>query len=304
MTSPRLDLEASRLERRVYSGLYWVLLGLVVVFGFVGWFASLSWLFWLGVFGCLVGFYASFVEPYLITVKRFRLALVPRPKQWVRIAFLSDMHAGMGKGPVFWKRVVARTRALRPDLMLLGGDAVEQEAEPVRLLAPFASLEAPLGKFFLKGNHDFLDDPERVRAQFLAWGYQELTNRSVILRKGGEAFQLVGLDDTWHGDPELALLRREATRPRVLVTHEPDLFLDLKEGDADVILTGHTHGGQIRLPFYGPVMRLPLTAPQWLDRGLKTWRGMPAIISQGLGEANVRARLFCPPQIVVVEVGI
>jgi hypothetical protein len=82
------------------------------------------------------------------------------------------------------------------------------------------------------------------------------------------------------------------------------LLLDLKEKETDLVLAGHTHSGQVRLPFVGPLVPVPAILGRAVDRGRKVVNGVPAIISNGLGESDGRLRLFSPPQIVLIEVGI
>jgi len=302
-----VNLRAPRLERAFFETAYWLL----VLFFFIT-----SVLLSLRtevipvpvviLFFCVLAvlFYARFVEPFLVTVKKYRLALVKKPERWIRVAFLSDLHADGWKGKRFYDRVVRKTQAQKPDLILIGGDVVEETASHLSEAAGLAKLDAPMGKYFILGNHDFMDDAAAVRRQLEAWGYEDVTNRVKTVSADGRAFDLVGLDDSWFGDPDLPLVRGGHKRPRVVLSHEPDVLFDLRQGDADLILLGHTHGGQIRLPLIGHVAPLPQAAPQWLDLGKKTWKGMPVVISAGLGETNLNVRLFCPPQIVLLEIGI
>ena len=88
------------------------------------------------------------------------------------------------------------------------------------------------------------------------------------------------------------------------ISHEPDAALDLKEGDTDLLLSGHTHGGQIRLPFIGSIVKIPSILGRKADEGKKVVNGVPVIVSEGVAETDIRSRLFCPPEIMVVDVGI
>ncbi len=194
-------------------------------------------------------------------------------------------------------------KALQPDIIVLGGDFVDESARAVSQLRPIFELRPALGVWCVLGNHDFMDDPRALLREMLACGVRDLTNQTKVFPlTQNQSFELVGLDDSLFGSPDLGLVVAPKKGLRVIAMHEPDLLLDLPEGCADVVLLGHTHGGQIRLPLHGPVVGLPQIAPQSLDAGEKPWRGMRAIISRGIGEAGVRARLGVRPEVVVLDI--
>lgn len=247
--------------------------------------------------------YGVFVEPRRIAVVRYREPLVPSPSVWMRIVFLSDLHAGSFRRATWFERIAHEAQALQPDVVILGGDYVADHADPVTELRPLADLRAPLGRFFVLGNHDFLDRPQDIRAAVSSFGFEDLTNRSVTVERSGRRVELHGVDDHWHGRPE-PFVRPSPKFPHVTVAHEPDVLLDLSEGATDLVLSGHTHGGQVRLPAVGPLWPIPSALGRAVDRGRKVMHGIPCIISNGLGETDGRMRLFSPPEIVVVEIGI
>ncbi len=255
-------------------------------------------------FVLVVFLWANLVEPFLITVKPFRVPLVERPKAWLRIAFLSDLHAGGGKGKAFYARVAKRVMAERPDVIVFGGDFVEQHERALVELEPLKKLRAPGGIKFILGNHDLYDAPEDMRERIKKWGWENVTNRRVTVSIKNHTFSLVGFDDMRVLTSNPSLLDDQKHHPSILLVHGPDDLEGLDTKNIDLILCGHTHGGQVRLPFIGAVAPLPMRAPRHYDRGLRDWHGTPLIISQGLGEALLRLRLFCPPQIVIVEVGV
>lgn len=290
-----------RTAHHVFEGLFWSLLvGLAIATGVYFYQEAYRSAFWTGVSFALLA-YAGLVEPQFFRVKTYHFDFLAKEMP-IRIAFLSDLHAGGFKSASYYDRVARRVAALKPDLIILGGDLVEDHASGLGQFASFQSLRAPLGKFFLLGNHDFLDDPVAIRRTLASWGYEDLTNVSREMEKdGGARFELMGVDDSWFGNPVFNAVRPKKKMPRVLVTHEPDLLLDLKKGDADLVILGHTHGGQVCLPLLGHVAPLPQKAPQWVDYGLKMWNDIPLVISRGLGEANARVRFYCRPEIMMVE---
>lgn len=246
--------------------------------------------------------YGMFIEPRRLTVVRYREALHRHPSAWIRIAFLSDLHAGGGYAPDWWERVALETQALAPDLIVLGGDFVVESADAVDDLAPLSRLHAPLGRFFVLGNHDYLDRPQDVRAAARRFGYEDLTHRTVRLKHEGREVDIRGLDDHWYGTIK-PFSRPSPAVPFVLISHEPDALMDLRAGDADLVLSGHTHGGQIRFPLIGPLW-VPTRLGRAFDHGRKTLHGVTGIISNGVGQTQGHPRLFSPPQIAVIEIGI
>lgn len=300
-----MDLRKSHDRSRGFD----VFLVCVAVFGWLcAWFGFSRGGAWsiLGVLA-LIG-EALMVEgvcfgPKRLTVTRYRMPLVREPKTWVKIAVLSDFHAGSFKKKNWVERVAHETAALKPDLLLLAGDFVTDRFEPVADLSPLAGLAAPLGRFFVLGNHDLEDRPQEIRKTIASYGYEDLTNRSVMLASNGQRFELAAIDDIWFGKPKL-LKRSSPSIPHVTLSHEPDLLMNVKEGDTDLIVCGHTHGGQVRLPLIGPLWPIPSKLGRAAYAGKKVMNGVPCIISNGLGESDGRMRLFSPPEIVVVEVGI
>ena len=247
--------------------------------------------------------YGIFIEPHRLTVVTYRLNLHRDPRVRLRIAFLSDVHAGGFHKKSWFARIAREVHALRPDLIALGGDYVVDRADAVQELKPLADLQAPLGKFFVMGNHDMADRPQDIRAALVSFGFTDLCNRSASIEREGRALDLHGLDDHWYGNPR-PFRRPSKDRPHLTLSHEPDVLLDLKEGDTDLVLSGHTHGGQIRLPLLGALWPIPAKLGRAVDHGRKLIHGIPLIVSNGLGETDGRLRLFAPPQVVVVEVGI
>lgn len=300
----KIDIHSERWERACYEAVFWLLLILTVVGIVAGMMLQSYWLLGISVASFFIGWWSGFIEPFLITVARYRLPLLKEPKTWVRVVFLSDLHAGLYKDRSFYDRVAEKTQALSPDLILIGGDLVEETADPLPELEPLAKLQAPLGKFFILGNHDYIDHPDAVHRQLVKWGFEPLINEQRVLKKDERAMEIVGLDDSWLGKSDAHLLRRADHLPRLLLVHEPDNLLDVTAQDAEAIVMGHTHGGQVRLPFIGALRRLPQTVSQKYDRGLRDWLGIPVVISQGIGESITRVRLCCPPQIVILELGI
>ena len=255
----------------------------------------------IGGCGLLIALYAGFIEPHWFQIVHHVLRLRDGRARNIRIVFLSDFHAGQAKTRSVYDQLFKRVAALHPDLILLGGDYVEARSDAARDLVGIAMLKPRLGTYFILGNHDYEDHPALIRSFLSSFGAKDLTGQTISFGVGEDVFQLVGIDDAWLGAPRGQLGFVVSKKPTIVLTHESDILLDLPEEAADLVFLGHTHGGQVRLPGYGAVARMPQTTPHWLDRGLKTWRGMQLLISQGIGESSARVRLLARPQIVVVD---
>lgn len=286
-----------RYAKKVYGSLWWV-----PWWGFeIALWLMIAGAFLLGLYPImLVLLYGAFVEPRLITVKRFD---VGNGKRSVTIAFLSDLHAGPYKREGWFRRLTERTNALGADIILLGGDYLLESPTDAERLTPLAGLKAPLGVFGMLGNHDDYFGRDAVVQKFSEMKIPLLINAGKRLRDKGLA--VAAVDDDWYSDARFdqALSDVGENDAYILLSHNPEAAVNgLKEmrKKPALILSGHDHGGQIRLPFIGSVPRMPHRLGRRFDRGQFDIEGSTLIIGQGVGESGPRARLLCPPQIVFV----
>jgi predicted MPP superfamily phosphohydrolase len=278
--------------------------------------------------------YAFGVEPrYRLSVTRYALT----PPAWphgfkLKLALVSDVHACDPMMPVGrMEEIVAVTNGLGADAILLLGD-YEASARPMfRPLMPdewapvLAQLYAPLGVHAILGNHDFWDDPEtkwrrikrppRARVALEKAGVPVYENDVVRLDKGGQPFWLAGLADqiafitgvkkgrmTFEGLDDLpgTLAKVTDDAPVILLAHEPDIFPKVP-GRVALTLSGHTHGGQVRLFGWSPIV--PSEFGNRYAYGHVIEAGRHLIVSGGLGCSILPVRFGVPPEIVVVELG-
>lgn len=245
----------------------------------------------------LFGFWSASQDPQ---VARYTIVM-PGLQEPLRIVQLSDSHASrIDMPPQRLRRVVAMMNALRPDLIVLTGDYISGNPdswsadEKRAALAPFAGLKAPLGVFAVLGNHE--GSPAETRAALLGTGVKLLVSEQQAVGP----LQLVGADDLLRGSPAVERMRRQIRdappgRPIVVIAHEPDFFQWLRDRPV-LMIVGHTHGGQIVLPFIGG-----LSVSPYLDkrlRGLFQERGHTMIVSSGLGTSFLPMRIGVPPEIV------
>ncbi len=247
--------------------------------------------------------YAGLVEPfdYELTETEIFIRDLPRGFEGFRIAQLTDLHHGrlVPVGEVW--RVVELARRARPDMYALTGDyttALTHFVEPCA--EALASLEAPAGVWAVLGNHDHRTDGPRTAGALTARGVGVLTNASTTLRRGGDELQLIGVDDWGWGkaDFKSALGGVNLARPTILLSHEPRV-LDMHETRGlSLIISGHTHGGQICLPLVGSPARFH---PEFRYlRGLYERAGTQLYVSRGTGMIGLPFRLGARPEIAVL----
>ncbi|THF86212.1 metallophosphoesterase [Deinococcus sp. KSM4-11] len=235
----------------------------------------------------------------------------------LRVAFLSDLHYGLYVGGGQIRRWVDAALAARPDLILLGGDYIDQRlrTSPRPLIRELARLKAPLGVYGVWGNHDYGSfgkfaspyygpaqaDWAARRAQLA----QDLGAEGItILRDQGVAVRsdlyIGGVDDLWNGTPDArTALAGAGHLATILLSHNPDVLPDLPVA-AGLVLSGHTHGGQVRLPLIGA----PVVPSAFGQRYAMGWvqgaHGTPAYVSRGLGTSGIPFRNLCPPELTVL----
>ena len=255
----------------------------------------------------LVVGWGSFVEPRLLVVRETPVTLGERTvdEAPLRAAVVSDLHMGPYKKSDWARRVVNKVNEQKPDILFLLGDFVSTSSEDVRYLDPLSELSAPLGVWAVTGNHEY---ESRAAAQTIAkleaLGIAVLENESAALIAYSREFVVAGVSDIWFAeDVSKALGRLSEDQTVILLAHNPDVVLDSAAGTADLVLAGHTHGGQIRLPWLGSVPPIPDKLGRKYDRGLFDLPMLKKLfITSGLGETGPRARLFNPPEIALLNI--
>lgn len=222
---------------------------------------------------------------------------LPAAAEGFRIAHLTDLHLHPVTTLENIRAAVALANSLQPDVTVLTGDYVTGSAEDVFELAPvLAQLNARHGVFATLGNHDWWTDAAVVQSGLQRAGVTVLMNSGVHLPVG---VHLAGVDDPWSGAPDLrtALAKSTSNTPTVLLAHEPDFADDFSQDERVALqLSGHTHGGQIRLPGKGALV-LPLYGHKY-DYGLFRVRQTWVYTSSGVGSAILGLRINCRPEVV------
>lgn len=236
------------------------------------------------------------VEHIQIRVKNIKTAL-----EGFRIVQLSDIHLYPYTQLDFVQETVTIANSLQPDLIVLTGDYVLQTAEAIFEVAPvLASLNAKYGVFSILGNHDLWTDAEIVRLGLKEQRLPLLENDGIGLTVNGETIYLAGVDDGWSGQPDLslALTKVPSDALTILLAHEPDLADQFSmDGRVSVQLSGHSHGGQVRLPLIGAPI-LPYLGQKY-DQGLYKVNEMWLYTTRGIGLITP-VRINCPPELTEI----
>lgn len=220
----------------------------------------------------------------------------------MRIAQLTDIHHGPTVSLGFVQHAVEMTRRLEPDLIALTGDFVYHGTE---FIAPcfraLGTLRAPLGVFGVLGNHDHRGDPWFTRQCMVREGIADLTNASRWVRRGRQALCIAGVADLWEDEPNLdqALAQVPAKAPVLLLAHNPDYAEELTDRRVGLMLSGHTHGGQVNLPLFGPPV-LPSRFGQKYASGLVRDGWKQVFVSRGVGTIIPPVRFRCRPEIALI----
>jgi hypothetical protein len=212
---------------------------------------------------------------------------------------ITDLHLYPLTQPELIEKAVVMANKLKPDLVVLTGDYVWQELTAIDELAPILSgLNAKYGVFSTLGNHDYWLNAEVITATMESAGLPVLINQGLSIQHGQGSIYIAGLDDGWSGAPDLEATLDGSTsdEPVILLCHEPDLADRYSlDGRIDVQLSGHTHGGQIRLPGIGALI-LPYLGQKY-DLGLYQVNDMLLYTNRGLGVISEPVRYNCPPEI-------
>jgi predicted MPP superfamily phosphohydrolase len=221
------------------------------------------------------------------------------------IAVVADLHHGPFVGIEFVRAVVGLTNALNPDVVALVGDYAHKGRDAHHQLPPcleaLSALTAPLGVFAVPGNHDMARGGALYREVIATTPLTDLTNTHRSVALGGERLWVAGVDDLWWGKPDLdsALGGIPTGAAVVLLSHNPDFAEDRPDGRVGLVLSGHTHGGQLYLPGVGSGWGASRYGDKYC-RGLVRGPASPVFVSRGLGEAGVPLRINSPPEVCLL----
>jgi uncharacterized protein len=255
------------------------------------------------------GIYATQIEPFWPAFSQVTISIPNLPKSFdaFRIAQLSDLHAG--RAPFsYLQKVTAAVQQLKPDLLAVTGDLVHHTRDWVKPISELlGGMKIPTIVSY--GNHDYgvfrgddetadADLPEAMEAELIKNGCTVLRNQSTKIDHPDGRLWIVGLDDWWFGSfsPHKAFANVPDDESVIAFSHNPDTAEQLDQHRPNLILSGHTHGGQVRLPGIGALYLN--TANHRYDQGIFQLKHSQLYVSRGIGYIR-RVRLFCRPEIPI-----
>ena len=258
-----------------------------------------------------LGLYAGEVSRHELSIERHTIHLdrLPDAFRGLRIVQISDFHYGEFTEDFFLREIVREVNRLQPDVVLLTGDFVSFGPLPysyARARAPeCAAILSEITckqRYAILGNHDSVIGSDYVIEPLREHGIPVLVNEYTVMERGGRRVWLAGLGSACAEDsrPELGIPKPSVTRgePVIVLSHEPDVLPDIAKYNVDLMLSGHTHGGQIRLPFLPP-LQLPVLGKNYVE-GLFHSGRTQLYVNRGIGAVGVPFRFNCPAEITVL----
>ena len=237
---------------------------------------------------------------------RLQLPHFPTGAPPLKVAFLSDLHYGPTSGKAANRMAWKLAREANPDVVLLGGDYLfaDERGLPtlLRELQRWKFSPPSGGIYAVLGNHDYYAGKETIITTLEACGVRVLINEAAPLPSPWKGIWIAGVDDLWHGEPDLAgtLNQTSPDACTILMAHEPDICESGLMRRVAMTLCGHTHGGQVCLPNGDPIY-VPSKSGKEYSGGLYRHAGQWLFVSRGVGTVNLPIRLFAPPDIGIFE---
>lgn len=237
--------------------------------------------------------WSFFIEPNLLTVKKYKVNNLDGKK----IVFVSDFHISKGDRRRL-RQIVNKINEINPDLVLSGGDFIKGHTGKTTLpieeqAKELSKINAPI--VTVLGNHDAWYDKFRVKTALEKYGITVLHNTNT---KVGNLY-IAGVEDMQTSVPEVGVALENTEFPRILLSHTPDIYYEVKE-DVDLILAGHVHGGQVRLPFLGALICPSIYGTKFSSGDFQETKNR-MIVTKGLGTSILTVRFNDIPEIVVLE---
>lgn len=268
--------------------------------------------------------YSWFVEPQRYRIRHHALSIKGSLSTPLRILQISDFH--FYRGQLGRKRFLARLAQIEVDLIFITGDLIDNNSGIDLCLESLKPLKAKYGIYCVLGNHDYVhvsfrhlfhrtgtpveqlgytyNDTERLVSGLMEMGIHVLRNeRRNVFIEGGE-ITIAGIDDPYLKRDDIPAVFKDFDKqhPCFVLIHAPDRYQQLMEVGADMVFSGHTHGGQVCIPFWGPLITRS-RAPRQYSSGLTRVNGTIFHTTRGIGSSRLtRPRFFCPPEVNLFEI--
>ena len=252
--------------------------------------------------------YGMFVEKNEceITSAEFPIANLPEAFNGFTMALVSDIHSSIFMSREEMEKYAQLVNDMNADLIVVPGDFVTSDYHEVYpFVEAFHILRAPYGVYGVLGNHDFYAGPDKVATEVDAAGIKMLRNDKVVIEKDGGKFCLVGVDDVGFSNRAPIKLNEAIGQmpqgmPQILLCHRPYYLDEAADRNIDLVLSGHTHGGQIVLGRFGDVVIAPSSLVSKYVWGKYKTRNTHMYVSRGIGTVGLPVRINCPPEITKI----
>ncbi len=227
---------------------------------------------------------------------------LPAPFVGTKVAFLSDIHHGRFVPRTYIRHAISLANAFKPDVVVLGGDYVTGHPNYIAPgIAELGKLQAKMGRFGVLGNHDFWEGMAESKAALASAKVTEVTNNGVWLERSGTRLRIAGVGDLWTDYQDLAAALGDATERDavILLSHNPDFAEVFDDKRVSLMLSGHTHGGQVVVPGYGAPL-VPSAYGQKYLHGLVQGPSCPVFVTRGVGTVSPPVRFGCRPEVALL----
>ncbi len=251
--------------------------------------------------------YAHNIEPALVDVQPVRMdhPLIPKSFNGIRIVQFSDTHLGFHYNLGQLTKMVAKINDLHPDIVLFTGDLMDDPQtykEPEKIIPLLREIHAPLGKYSIYGNHDHGGYGTNLYKQIMEEGkFTLLRNSSAqIVSADGSRIVLIGIDDAMLGRPDFVLAQNHLSEGqfKILLSHAPDLADQASQYPIHWQVSGHSHGGQVKIPFIGPLI-IPPFARKYQEGQYLIGDRLNLYVNRGLGTTRLPFRFLARPELTI-----
>ena len=249
----------------------------------------------------LLAVWAIFIEPNLLFVKHYRIK--NENLSGIRIVFASDFH--LRKNQEYrLKQVIKKINEQKPDILLLGGDFIDginlEKSFSLQKTAIYLSkINAPYGIYCVLGNHEYWSEDTALKEILIKHGISVLSNENKLIKVRGKKLYISGVEDSSSAEPDIDKALKNIGQNVIVLTHSPDIFPKVPDS-VFLTLAGHTHGGQVHLPFYGALF-IPSEFGKRYSDGLIIEGKKKMIVTRGIGTSTIHIRFNCPPEIIVID---
>lgn len=254
--------------------------------------------------GMIMATYSFKVERFWYHIKEVQLKVKKLPKEFKgwKIVQFSDIHLGFHYGVEELKSVVSMINNLNPDIIFFTGDLIQIGNKEPELAMPVLQELKELrgGKWAVIGNHDFITK-DTIRNVLESSQFKVLENNHDFIEYNQQRLYIAGIDDVMYGEPNIGKAVEGLSEDDcvLLLAHEPDIADESSKYPISAQFSGHSHGGQVRLPIYGPIIR-QILAKKYMDGLYQVGeKKMPLYVNRGIGTTKVAIRFFCRPEITV-----